>query len=143
MADSARFGRHHSLGLRNGVYALIGSLVLVALFWMTWKSQFAAPAGYVFETPTQAIEAGYCLTVVRQVAPGGSFGGYLDEARGFWLQRLRDFGGDLAGNIAQSEALLGRHLAAFPGPDRVWLMDAMDACSNRALIYGVRFRAFE
>jgi hypothetical protein len=80
---------------------------------------------------------------VRQIAPGGSFGGYLDEAQDFWLKRVMAYGVDLAGNLAQGESYLGRHLSSFPGPDRVWLMDAMDACSNRALAYGLRFRAFQ
>ncbi|WP_417807906.1 hypothetical protein [Thioclava sp.] len=139
-AQARRQGGH---GLRNAVLAIVSFLALVALFWMTWKSQFAAPASYVFKTPTQEVEAAYCLAVVRQIAPGGSFGGYLDEAQDFWLKRLMTYGGDMADNLTQGETLLGRHLATFPGPDRVWLMDAMDACSNRALVYGFRFRAFQ
>ncbi|MBN2741887.1 MAG: hypothetical protein JXR35_13395 [Rhodobacteraceae bacterium] len=143
MAVHRQARRQGGLGLRHAAFAIVGASVLIALFWMTWKSEIAAPAAHVFQTPSQEVEAAYCLAVVRQIAPGGRFGGYLDEAQDFWLHRLMNYGGDLAENLTQGEAFLGRHLSTFPGPDRVWLMDAMDACSNRALVYGFRFRAFE
>lgn len=118
--------------------------VLVAgLFYVTWKSQFAASAGYLFGTPSPAVEAGYCLSVARQIQPGAPIGGYVDEARTFWIARLRAYGGDMGGAIAAGEAKLGKDLAAVPGRTRIWLMDAMEACSTRALMLGHRFRAFE
>lgn len=127
---------------RIALYVGLGLCLCAGLFWLTWKSQFAAPPGYLFNTPTQPIEAGYCLAVARALS-GGMGGGYIGEAQDFWLKRVLEFSGDVAGNIAKGEAGLGRHLIAHEGPDRTWLIEAMDACSNRAVNYGARFRAFD
>ncbi|KEP70967.1 hypothetical protein DL1_13835 [Thioclava dalianensis] len=143
MAAKASTRAGAGIGLRVYVLGALGLSGLAVLFWMTWKSQFAAPAGYLFETPTQPVEAGYCLAVARQVVPGASYGGYITEAKEFWLQRLLDFSGPLASNIMRGEIALNRHLQAFEGPDRAWLMNAMDSCSHRALTYGARFKSFE
>lgn len=140
---TARARRHGRPRLSHLFLGVLGCGMLAVLFWLTWKSDIAAPPSHTFETPSQEVEAAYCLAVVRQIAPGGRFGGYLGEAQDFWLKQLMTYGGDMAGNLTQGETLLGRHLATFPGPDRVWLMDAMDVCSNRALAYGFRFRAFQ
>ncbi|MDF1619482.1 hypothetical protein [Pseudothioclava nitratireducens] len=131
---------------RAGLWAamIVGFVVVGGLFWLTWKSQFAAPPGYLFGTPTQAVESGYCLAVAQDVVPGGALSGsYFDEAAQFWVKRLRSYGGDIGGAVAQGRAHLGRDLSAFTGADLQWLRDAMDGCSTRAVNYGARFRVFD
>ncbi|WP_143593774.1 hypothetical protein [Thioclava sp. F36-7] len=123
-------------------YAVVVISVAGGLFYLAWKSQFAAPPSYLFDTPTQPIEAAYCLAVVRALSGGGS-GGYIGQAQDFWLKRLLTFSGDVAGNIAKGEDALGHHLIGRPVPDRQWLVDAMDRCSNRAVNYGAHFGAFD
>ncbi|MEZ5685362.1 MAG: hypothetical protein R3D78_05425 [Paracoccaceae bacterium] len=119
------------------------AVALPALFFLTWKSQFAAPPGYLFGTPTQPIEAGYCLAVAQDVSPGGAPpGSYFEEAARFWVQRLRDYGAPMGDAVAKGRGRLGADLAAFKGPDQAWLREALEACSNRAVNYGARFRAF-
>lgn len=65
-------------GQLRGVNAAVAVLVLAGvggLFFLTWKSQFAAPPGYMFGTPTVAVEAGYCLAVTqgtRSITRGGA-----------------------------------------------------------------------
>ncbi|KEO56100.1 hypothetical protein [Thioclava pacifica] len=140
---SSRTQAETALPFRVYIAFVLGAVFLTGLFWLTWKSQFAAPLGYLFDTPSEGVEAGYCLAVARTIAPGGGGGGYVGEAQDFWLNRLMGFGGDLAGNIAKGEAALGSHLLAKKGPERLWLIDAMDACSNKAINYGARFRAFD
>ncbi|MDV7269346.1 hypothetical protein RYZ20_00350 [Thioclava sp. A2] len=116
---------------------------LSVLFFLTWKSQFAAPPGYLFGTPTQAAEAGYCLAVAQDVARGGSLpGSYFDEAAQFWVKRLQGYGVKMGAAISEGRGLLGRDLQATRGPEIAWLREAMDKCSNRAVNYGARFRAF-
>ncbi|KFE35830.1 hypothetical protein [Thioclava atlantica] len=136
-------GEDPSLPMRAYLAFAVGAVMLVGLFWLTWRSQFAAPPGYLFDTPSQPVEAAYCLAVARGVAPGATGGGYLGEAHDFWLQRVRDFGGDLAGTLTLGEKLLGDHLGTQRGAVRLWLIEAMDACSNRALNYGAHFAAFD
>lgn len=145
---AGRHGRYRApadtvLPLRAYLAFVLGAVFLTGLFWLTWKSQFAAPLGYLFDTQTEGVEAGYCLAVARTIAPGGGGGGYVGEAQDFWLKRLMGFRGDLAGNIAKGEAALGRHLLVGKAPERLWLIDAMDACSNKAINFGARFRAFD
>lgn len=138
---------HHPGGLgavwRRSALATAGLVLIGSLFWMVWTSQFAAPPGYLFGTPTQAVEAGYCLAVAQSVYPGGPpTGGYVAEAAQFWIARLQGFGG-MAPAIAAGQARLSRDLAASRGAEAEWMADALEACSRRALNYGARFRAFE
>lgn len=122
----------------------VGAVVVAGLFWIVWKSQFAAPPGYLFGTPTQPIEAGYCLAVAQSIYPGGApSGGFFAEAADFWVHRLRYYGGDLAGAIAAGQAALSRDLSAAQGQDAAWLNSAMEACANRALNYGAHFKSFD
>jgi len=121
-----------------------GMVLVASLFWMVWRSQFAAPAGYLFGTPTQPVEAGYCLAVAQSVYPGGPpTGGYVAEAAQFWIERLRGFDGGMAKAIAAGQARLSRDLMASHGAEAQWLASALEACSRRALNYGARFRAFD
>ena len=118
--------------------------LLAVLFFLTWRSQFAAPPGYLFGTPTQAVEAGYCLVVAQDVARGANLpGSYFDEAAQFWVKRLQGYDAPMGAAIAQGRSYLGRDMLASRGPDITWLRAAMDKCSNRALHYGARFRTFE
>lgn len=120
-------------------------VVLVAgLFWGVIKTQFAAPPGYLFGTPTQAIEAGYCLSVAQNIVPGGApIGSYFDEAAQFWIKRLRDLGGPMAPAIAAGRAKLATDKTNAGPKANVWYQFAMDQCSNRALTYGAHFRSFD
>lgn len=115
--------------------------VVAGLFWLVWKSQFAAPAGYLFDTPTQPVEAGYCLAVAQAVGGGGvPVGGPIAEAQDFWIARLRGYTSDMAPPIAAGQAAMARDLGQG---DRVWLLDAMEACMRRAITYGAHFRTLE
>lgn len=115
--------------------------VVAGLFWLVWESQFAAPAGYLFDTPTQPVEAGYCLAVAQAVGTGGvPVGGPISEAQDFWIARLRGYTSDMARPIAAGQAALARDMAQT---DRAWLLDAMEACMRRAITYGAHFRSFD
>ncbi|MCE5974827.1 hypothetical protein LZA78_15165 [Sinirhodobacter sp. WL0062] len=115
--------------------------VVAGLFWLVWKSQFAAPAGYLFDTPTQPVEAGYCLAVAQAVGGGGvPVGGPIAEAQDFWIARLRGYTSDMAPPIAAGQAAMARDLGQG---DRVWLLDAMEACVRRAITYGAHFRTLD
>jgi hypothetical protein len=113
---------------------------IAALFFLTWQSQFAAPPGYLFDTPSQPVEAGYCLSVAQELGGGG--GGYVDEAARFWVARLRGYDADMGRAIADGRAWLGRDQAVQTARGVQWLFYAMDQCSNRAVSYGARFQAF-
>jgi len=117
----------------------------VALFWAVWRSQFTASPGYLFDTPTRAVEAGYCLGVATDVVPGGApIGSYFDEAARFWVSRLREEArGDLARAIAEGRARLMEDRTAARDKADAWLRFAMDRCSDRAVTYGAHFRSFE
>lgn len=118
------------------------AVLVTGLFYLTWKSQFAAPPGYLFGTPSLGAEAGYCLAVAQDVSPGGApSGSYFDEAAQFWLGRLTGYDAPMGAAIAAGRAKLGADLGAFDGPDRVWLRDALETCSRRALNYGAKFRS--
>lgn len=120
-------------------------VVLVAgLFWAVWKTQFAAPAGHLFGTPSLGAEAGYCLSVAQEIVPAGApIGSYFDEAAQFWVKRLRGLETDMASAITQGRAKLARDQVAAGPKSNVWFQYAMDQCSNRALIYGAHFRSFD
>lgn len=119
-------------------------LLVGGLFWAVWKTQFAAPPGYLFETPSLAIEAGYCLNVAQMIVPGGApIGSYFDEAAQFWVKRLRGLNTDMAGAIAQGRTKLARDQMAAGPKANVWFQYAMDQCSNRAVTYGAHFRSFD
>ncbi len=125
-----------------------GGAVLLAmvglLFWGVWKTQFAAPPGYLFGTRTQAIEAGYCLSVAQLIVPAGApIGSYFDEAAQFWVGRLRGLKADMGPAIAAGRAKLSTDKAASGPKANVYLQYAMDQCSNRALTYGAHFRSFD
>lgn len=120
-----------------------GVCLLSVLFFLTWKSQFAAPPGYLFGTPTQAAEAGYCLAVAQDVARGSSLpGSYFDEAAQYWVKRLQGYEVRMGTAISQGRSYLGRDLQQVSGAESAWLRDAMDRCSTRAVNYGAHFRAF-
>lgn len=125
-----------------------GGLMLVALvgglFWGVWKTQFAAPPGYLFGTPTLAIEAGYCLSVAQMIVPSGApIGSYFDEAAQFWVKRLRDLDADMGKAIEAGRARMSIDKRAAGEKSNVYLQYAMDQCSNRVVTYGGRFRSFE
>ncbi|MDF2140101.1 hypothetical protein [Paenirhodobacter sp. CAU 1674] len=118
--------------------------LLAVLFWATWKSQFAAPPGYLFGTATQAVEAGYCLTVAQVIVPSGApVGSYFDEAAQFWVARLKALTSDMGPAISAGRARFGRDKVAAGAKGDVWAQFAMGECSNRALIYGAHFRSFD
>jgi hypothetical protein len=120
------------------------ALLLLVLFWQTWKSQFAAPPGYLFGTASQEIEAGYCLTVAQVIVPSGApIGSYFDEAAQFWVKRLKDLTPDMGPAITAGRAKFGRDKVAAGAKSEFWVQFAMDACSNRALTYGAHFRSFD
>jgi hypothetical protein len=124
-----------------------GFLLIVAvtgLFWGVWKTQFAAPAGHLFDTPTLAVEAGYCLSVAQMIVPTGApSGSYFDEAAQFWVQRLRDIKADMGPAIAKGRARMAADKRAAGPKADVWLQYAMDQCSGRAVTYGAHFRSFD
>jgi len=124
--------------------AVLAVLVAV-LFWAVWKSQFAAPPGYLFDTPTEAVEAGYCLAVAQDYLPAGApVGSLQDEAAQFWIGRLRQL--DVSGMgraIAAGRAKLGTDLKASHERDRAWFDYALDRCTRRAMNYGARFGSLE
>lgn len=123
---------------------VLGLLAVAAMFYGVYRSQFAAPPGYLFGTPTQPVEAGYCLIVAQDVIPSGApIGSYVDEAAQFWIKRLRQLGADMGPAIAKARERLGRDLSASGGDSEIWLRNAMELCSNRAVMYGARFRAFD
>lgn len=123
------------------VGALAMMLVLAVLFWATWKGQFAAPPGYLFNTPSQPVEAGYCLAVAQAIAPQGlPIRGFVPEVADFWVKRLRSYGGNLGGAIAAGQAALGRDLATTGVIENAYLSNALEACSLRAINYGYHFR---
>jgi len=119
------------------------AVVVPLLFWLVWKSQFAAAPGYLFGTPTLPVEAGYCLAVTHHISPMGvPRGSYFDQAADFWIQRMIGLKSDMAGAIAAGEARLSRDMNAAPTRNG-WLQYAMDQCSYRAVNYGARFRVFD
>lgn len=120
-------------------------VVVAGLFWAVWKSQFAAPPGYLFDTPTEAIEAGYCLAVAQEYLPAGApVGSLQDEAAQFWIGRLRRL--DVSGMgpaIAAGRGKLGADLRASHGRERAWFDFALDRCTRRAMNYGAHFGSLE
>ncbi|PYF08608.1 hypothetical protein C8J30_11224 [Rhodobacter viridis] len=126
----------------GGGFALV---VLVAvLFWGVWKTQFAAPPGHLFDTPSLDVEAGYCLSVAQSIVPSGAPpGSYFEEAAQFWVKRMRDIKSDMGPAIAQGRAKLAVDKQASGQKASVWLQYAMDLCSRRALNYGAHFRSFD
>lgn len=128
--------------LASGWAAGVG--LVAVLFVILWKTQFAAPPGYLFGTPTESQEAGYCLAVAQDVVQGGApVGSYIDEAARFWMQRLRDLGEPMGSSIVSARRLLAEDIMQNGAAPRDWLESAMEMCSNRAVMYGVRFRAFQ
>ena len=126
----------------GGGFALV--LLVSGLFWGVWKTQFAAPSGYLFNTPTLAIEAGYCLSVAQAIVPSGAPpGSYFEEAAQFWVKRLRDIEADMGPAIAKGRAKLSVDKQNSGQKSSVWLQYAMDLCSQKAVTYGARFRSFD
>lgn len=123
--------------------------VVAGLFYGIWRLAPASAPGYLFGTPDMTAEAGYCLAVARasqamtrgKVTAGMT--GFIDEQATFWLRRLRDRGGGLAGHIAAGEAALGRDLARGVVTDSQHLATATKQCGYRAVELGHRFRAFQ
>ena len=119
-------------------------LVVVGLFWGVWKTQFAAPSGHLFNTPSHAVEAGYCLTVAQSVVSSGAPpGSYFEEAAQFWVKRLRDIDADMGPAIAQGRSKLSVDKNASGQKALAWLQYAMDLCSQKAVTYGAHFRSFD
>lgn len=125
-----------------GGFALCAGIA--GAFWFVWKSQFAAPSGFLFGSPTQEIEAGYCLGVAQQVVPGGSpTGGFVSETTDFWIKRLRSYTRDMGPPIAAAQARIARDLQASLGGEREWLEEAMITCTKRAQTYGAKFQTLK
>jgi len=124
-----------------------GFLLVVAvagLFWGVWKTQFAAPAGHLFDTPDIEVEAGYCFSVAQMIVPSGAPpGSYFDEATQFWLKRLRDIKADMGPAIAKGRTKMSMDRQAAGAKSNVWLQYAMDQCSIKAINYGASFRSFD
>ncbi|KQB15120.1 hypothetical protein H9N28_12720 [Rhodobacter capsulatus] len=119
-------------------------LLVAGLFWGVWKSQFAAPSAHLFNTPTQEVEAGYCLTVAQSIVSSGAPpGSYFEEAAQFWVKRLRDIEADMGPAIAKGRAKLSVDKQGSGQKSSVWLQYAMDLCSQKAVTYGARFRSFD
>ncbi len=122
----------------------LGAAVVLGLFFLVWKSQFATTQGYLFDTPTESQESAYCLAVAQDVFPGGPpVGSYVDEAAKFWLLRLREQGAPMGQTLVQARTRLSGNLRASTSSPEAWLTNAMDICSRRAIMYGMKFRAFE
>lgn len=123
----------------------IAAVVIVAgMFYVLWRGQFAAAPRYLFDTPTQAVEAGYCLAVAQDVVPTGApIGSYFDEATQFWIKRMRTLNAPMGPSIASGRARLSADVSRSGRSSEDWLETAMTACSNRALMYGGRFKAFD
>ena len=126
-----------------------GGLLLLAvvcfLFYAIWRTQFTRSAGYLFDTSSASVEAGYCLNVAQMIVPGGApIASYFDEAAQFWTARLRkiDPEGMARAIIAGQVKLMADKTAAGP-KSNVWFQYAMDQCSNRAVNYGFHFRSFD
>lgn len=126
-------------GWRGG--ALLAAVVL-GLFYAVWKGQFAAPPGYLFATPSVAQEAGYCLSVAQDVIPGGApIGSYVEEAAQFWLGRLRAArDAPMGQTLGAARARLSADIQKSGLSAQDWLQRAMGLCSNRAVMYGMRFQ---
>lgn len=126
----------------GGGFALL--LLVSGLFWGVWKTQFAAPPGHLFDTPTLEVEAGYCLSVAQSIVPSGAPpGSYFDEAAQFWVKRLKDIKADMGPAIAAGRAQLSGDKRAAGAKSAAWMQYAMDLCSRRAVNYGAHFRSFD
>lgn len=119
-------------------------VIVAALFWLVWKSQFAAPPSYLFDTLDPGAEAGYCLSVTQKMVPAGApHGSYYDEAADFWIRRLRGLDMDMGAAISRGRGKFERDRVAAGPQARDWTIAAMDRCSRRALNYGAHFRSLE
>lgn len=119
-------------------------LLVAGLFWVVWKSQFAAPSAHLFNTPTLAVEAGYCLNVAQSIVSSGAPpGSYFEEAAQFWVKRMRDIEAEMGPAIAQGRAKLAADKQSSGQKSSVWLQHAMDLCSQKAITYGAHFRSFD
>ncbi|HEY0213710.1 MAG TPA: hypothetical protein VGC40_09005 [Paenirhodobacter sp.] len=126
------------------IWGGVGVAVVLGLFAMVWQSQFAAAQGYLFDTRSPAEESGYCLAVAQDVFSGGPpVGSYVDEASKFWLKRLRSQDAPMGPTIVQARKRLSENLLASTSSNEAWMTNAMDLCSRRAVMYGMKFRAFE
>jgi hypothetical protein len=130
------------LALWGGGVALL--LVVGGLFWGVWKTQFTAPAKHLFDTPSLAVEAGYCLSVAQMIVPSGApIASYFDESAQIWLKRLKDLKADMGPSIAKGRAKLSADKQAAGQKSNVWMQYAMDQCSHRAVTFGAHFRSFD
>lgn len=123
---------------------IVAVVAIAGMFYILWRGQFAAAPRYVFDMPTPAVEAGFCLSVAQDVVPAGApIGSYFDEAAQFWIKRMRTIGAPMGPSIASARARIATSLATSGKSSEDWLQNAMEVCSNRALMYGARFRAFD
>ncbi|MFC3058110.1 hypothetical protein [Paenirhodobacter populi] len=144
---TARRNPTRSEGTRPGViwaWAVAGVILVGGLFYLVWKSQFAAAQSYLFDTGSVAEESGYCLAVAQDVVAGGPpVGSYVDEAAKFWLNRLKATGAPMGPVIVQARKRLAGDLNRRAGSNEDQMAQAMEVCSRRAVMYGMRFRAFQ
>jgi hypothetical protein len=113
-------------------------LVVALLFWLNWKIQFAAPAGFLFASSSASVEAGYCLAVAQEAGRDP----LSAEIADFWVARLAASRTDMGRAIAKGRVALGRDLAATSGDRREWVREAMLNCADRAVTYGARLARF-
>ncbi|WP_444454808.1 hypothetical protein ACTTAI_05530 [Rhodobacter capsulatus] len=126
----------------GGGFAIL--VLVTGLFWGVWKTQFAAPPGHLFDTPSLGVEAGYCLSVAQSIVPSGAPpGSYFEEAAQFWVKRLRDIKAEMGPSIAAGRSKLAVDKQSSGQKSSVWLQYAMDLCSRRAVNYGAHFRSFD
>ncbi|WP_339107644.1 hypothetical protein [Thioclava sp. GXIMD4216] len=116
-------------------------------FFAVSQSQFAAPASFLFNTPTQEVEAAYCMVVAEEIHPNlVPPGSYISEARNFWMERLRKIAGPTMGEaLLKARVQLTRDIEQVtkPNPKREWLEFTVSECSHKATSYGMRFREFQ
>ncbi|WP_339112249.1 hypothetical protein [Thioclava sp. GXIMD2076] len=116
-------------------------------FYAVSQSQFAAPASYLFNTPSEAVEAAYCMVVAEDVHPNRvPPGSYLSEARNFWMTRLREISGSgMGAALVKARVQLTRDIDRVqrPNPRKEWLEFTVGECSHKATNYGMKFREFQ
>ncbi|OCX59998.1 hypothetical protein BFP70_18035 [Thioclava sp. SK-1] len=122
-----------------------GAIVtVIGLFYLVWNNQFAAPAAYLFNTPTQEVEAGYCLAAFQQVQTGVSgAGNFISEGQQFWIKRLGSFDSDFSKSAVSGRAALGRDLQKIQGREREWIREVVVQCGDKSLNYGAKYSSFD
>lgn len=121
----------------------LAALALIGLFYLNWKTGHTAPSGYLYEMPSSASEAGYCMAVVeriREITHGrgkAKLEAFIDEQISFWRGRVKN--GATMGRVA-----LARDSTAPGVNEGAHLHLAIQDCGIRAVaFYGVRFQSME